>query len=83
MAVMRNPARSPKVFWVSHNTQGLSNGLRRHAMAQEFVRPIIEEISGKFAGIGQLRADSEQQQQQQGSRSVRRCNPTPMEISDE
>lgn len=52
-------------------------------MAQEFVRPIIEEISGKFAGIGQLRADSEQQQQQQGSRSVRRCNPTPMEISDE
>lgn len=45
-------------------------------MAQEFVRPIIEEISGQFVGIGQLRADSEQQQQQQqqqqGSRSVRR-----------
>ena len=45
-------------------------------MAQEFVRPLIEEISSQVGSIGLLRADSEQQQQQQqqqqGTRTVRR-----------
>lgn len=34
-------------------------------MAQEFVRPVIEEITSQISNLGGLRADSQQQQQQQ------------------
>lgn len=45
-------------------------------MPQEFIRPLIEDVTSQFGNFGQLRADSEQQQQQQqqqqAARNVRR-----------
>ena len=43
-------------------------------MAQDFIRPTVEEIGSELGSLAYLRADSEQQQQQQQqrARTVRR-----------
>lgn len=41
-------------------------------MAQEFVRPLIEEIGGQIGSLELLRRSSEQQQQQQQQQQAQR-----------